>query len=294
VTKPRLAISFSGGESSAVMSMWCYLLYGDTHDIRATFVNTGCEHEETLRFVRDCDTHIFKGTLDWIEAVTNGPRKGPTAVKVTYETASRNGEPFEAAIRKHGVFGPTHPQCTSRLKTEPMLWWRKQNGWPPKTYDTAVGIRADEIDRVSAQRERDRIVYPLIQAGFTKQHVNDIMSELPWRLRLPGEHYGNCTWCWKKSKRKLLTLAKDSPEVFDFPKRMEAQYGHTDVAGTGGGKHRTFFRGNLSACDLIQLANTTQFDPYVPKQTETMFDPSFDPNLDVGGGCGESCEIGAD
>ena len=38
------------------------------------------------------------------------------------------------------------------------------------------------------------------------------------------EHLGNCTWCYKKSDRKLNILAKEHSEVFDFPLRMETEY----------------------------------------------------------------------
>ena len=49
--RPRLAISFSGGRSSAVMAKLCIDRYRDTHDILVAFVNTGQEMEDTLRFV---------------------------------------------------------------------------------------------------------------------------------------------------------------------------------------------------------------------------------------------------
>jgi 3'-phosphoadenosine 5'-phosphosulfate sulfotransferase (PAPS reductase)/FAD synthetase len=119
--RPRLAISVSGGRSSVVMMRRCLELYGETHDILSTFVNTGCEDERTLRFMRDADKHFANNSVVWIEAVINGPGVGVGFKVVNYETADRNGGPMREATAKHGVFGPTHPQCTSRLKEEPML-----------------------------------------------------------------------------------------------------------------------------------------------------------------------------
>lgn len=292
---PRLAISFSGGESSAVMSLLCLKHFAETHEIRSVFMNTGCEHEETLRFVNACDEHIFGGSLVWLEAVINGAGVGPTAKVVTYETAARNGEPFAAAVAKHGVFGPSHPQCNSRLKTEPMLWYRKQTGWAPGTYDTAIGIRADEIDRASENAKRDRIVYPLISFGIRKPDVKRIMSKFDWRLKLPGEHYGNCVWCWKKTLRKHLTLAKDNPAIFDFPAAMEGQYGHVNNGQQEQIQARTFFRNRKSAKDIVEMAQQVEFEPWEDRShLPGLFDDQFDADLDVGGGCGDSCEIGAD
>ena len=72
--KPRLGISFSGGKTSAVMSKLCFDKFRETHDISITFANTGCEHEETLKFVDQCDKHFNWGVV-WIEAVVQ-PQKG--------------------------------------------------------------------------------------------------------------------------------------------------------------------------------------------------------------------------
>lgn len=293
--RPRIAISFSGGRTSAYMSIVVLAKYSDTHDIRSTFVNTGCEDERTLQFVKDCDEHIFRGTLEWIEPVTNGEGVGMTAKQVSFETCSRNGEPYEASVAKYGVYGPSHPQCNSRLKTEPLRWWRKQQGWDHGTYDTAIGIRADEIDRVNPQAKQLRIIYPLVEAGVRKRDVRRFLSQYEWDLKLPGEHYGNCVWCWKKTLRKHLTLAKDNPEIFVFPAKLEANYGHINNGDQEQPQDRVFFRKRLSANDIVSLANTKSFKPWKDEPDQpSLFDEEFDADLDVGGGCGDSCEIETD
>jgi len=38
---------------------------------------------------------------------------------VTFETASRNGEPFEEMIQKYGITNMQSPQCTRNLKGLP-------------------------------------------------------------------------------------------------------------------------------------------------------------------------------
>lgn len=290
--KPRLAISFSGGRSSAMMLWLCLKEYESTHEILITFANTGCEHEETLRFVDAVDRHLACGRVVWIEAVIGGAGVGVRAKVVDYQTAARNGEPFEAAIQKHGVFGPGHPQCNSRLKAEPMLAYRRDVGWMPGTYDTAIGIRADEMDRRSKYAERDRFIYPLIDAGITKADVKRFMSQFEWDLKLPGEHYGNCVWCWKKSLRKLATVAKHNPEAFDFPGRMELEYGHIHKGEGPQEKPRVFFRKHMTAEQIVQIGKSGKFREYA--DAEYTQPGLFDEQWDVGGGCGDSCEIGSD
>lgn len=290
--KPRLAISFSGGRSSAVMLKRCLELYGDSHEILITFANTGCEHEETLKFVDAVDRHFADGRVVWIEGEFHEHGKGPTANVVTYETASRNGEPFRKAIEKHGVFAPTHPQCTSRLKEEPMISYRRSHGWEAGSYDTAIGIRADEADRMSSKRKEKRFIYPLVLEGWTKKNVNEYMQQFDWDLNLPSDAWGNCKWCWKKSLRKLMTVAKHDPRAFDFPGEMERWYGWKNNGTQKQEKPRVFFRGELSAQDIVTMAQTEDFVEWSDEKFEQM--EFFHPLMDTGGGCGDSCEIGAE
>ena len=64
------------------------------------FANTGCEHEKTLEFIHAFETN-FNVPVVWLEAVVN-PEKGVgTRHKVVdFQTAARNGEPYEAVIKK--------------------------------------------------------------------------------------------------------------------------------------------------------------------------------------------------
>lgn len=287
--RPRIACSFSGGRSSAVMAKIVREKYEKTHDISYTFANTGGEDDRTLDFVEAVDKNFLDGQLVWIEAVFHPRGKGPTARIVNYETASRNHEPFEEAIKKHGVFCKTHPQCTSRLKEEPMTSYRRSIGWKNGTYHTAIGIRADEIDRCSSKAREKMFLYPLVAEGWTSDRVRAFMAQFEWDLKIPNAAWGNCVGCFKKSMRKLLTVAAVEPERFDFFDRMEKEYGYLDISGTGK-EPRVFYRGRKSASEVVAMAKTESFIPYEDSLIETIFDE----NLDIGGGCGDSCEVGAD
>ena len=278
------------------MTKLCVEKFKDTHDIAITFANTGCEHENTLDFVNKCDKHFGWGVV-WVEAVVNPEKgKGIRHKVVDYETASRYGEPFEAYIAKEGIPNAAHPGCTDRLKALPMASYLKRElGWKNNEYWTAIGIRADEMDRVSNNRIKNKFVYPLVDAGWTKEDVKAECASWPFDLDLKGEHYGNCVWCWKKSLRKLMTLAIEDESIFDFPKRMEEEHAQTNLGKYMEGGKREFFRKHMTAVDIIKMARTMDFEPYRDQdQTQMFSQASYDVFLDTGSACGESCEIGAD
>jgi hypothetical protein len=295
--KDKLAISFSGGRSSAVMTKLCLDKYSDTHEIVVTFANTGCEHPATLDFVKACDDNWGFNTV-WLEAVVGPPGVGIRHRIVNYETASRNGEPFEALIAKYGIPNQVDPHCSERLKMNVSRDYLKSIGWTrggQPDHDTAIGIRADEIDRMSQHAAKERFIYPLVDLGVTKAKVNSIMAQQPWDLKIHNDAFGNCVWCWKKSYRKLYTLAKLDPSVFDFPARMEREHGTTkagpDYAATSPDGRRYFYRGHKSTADIISDSKTrTGMALYTDQVQSTIFDEL----LDLGGACSDGCEVGHD
>lgn len=294
----RLFISFSGGETSAFMT---YAILNGAYrrqydEIAVVFANTGQERDETLDFVRECDLHFGFNTV-WVEAVVHeGHRRAPTSSVVNYETADREGRVFEDMIRKYGIPNSKFKSCTRDLKLRPMTHYLSSIGWEPGSYDTAIGIRIDEIDRISAEKHARRLVYPLVEwIPTTKPEINHWWSRQPFRLRLKS-YEGNCKWCWKKSFRKHYTLLSERPEIYDFPDRMEKQYGMVgpefSKPGLRPDYRRTFFRTGKSVEDLkFDLACGV---PFAPAGDDALSQVPFDPTLDVGAGCEESCEVHAD
>lgn len=282
--KKRLLISFSGGKTSAYMAQ--RLLRDHAHlweEIVVAFANTGQEHEKTLEYVDACDRQYGLGVV-WLEAkVSRVVGQGTKHSVTSFIAAARAGEPFEMVIRKYGLPNNQYPHCTRETKLLPITSYLRSLGWGAGTYNTAIGIRADEMDRMSEAGLRGGFVYPLVDWGVRKEDVLSWEAKQPVRLGIP-EHYGNCTWCWKKSFRKLSTLARECPEVFNFPKRVEALY---KDAGRGAGDRR-MFRGRRTVADIFAAASDPSFIPY----TDTFKWQSDD--MDLGSACGESCEIGAD
>lgn len=291
--REKISVSFSGGKTSAYMLAMILAAKraGEIEqEIVVTFCNTGLEHEETLLFVERCANH-FEVDVVWLEAVvTHGDRVGIRHKIVSFETASRNGEPFEQYIKKHGIPNAAFPQCNSRLKLDVMESYRRSIGWKSGSYSTAIGIRSDEVDRISFEgMANEGLFYPCVDAGIYKRDVQAYWSKMPFNLNIP-EHYGNCVTCWKKSDRKLMTIAKENPGAFDFMDRMEQQYGFAGGERRDGQakERRVFFRKNRTAQDILEACKRP-FTPFV----DGAFIP-FDDDLDLGSGCGESCEVGAD
>lgn len=283
----RLLISFSGGETSALMTKLILERMSDEYnEIVTVFANTGQENEETLRFVDQCDK-AFGFNVAWIEAVTSPERGvGPRFKVVDFETAARNGEPFEQVIRKHGIPGPGMPHCSRELKGRPIKRWAREHGWLSGTYELAIGIRTDEIDRMSPNAKAERIIYPLVSRfPHTKPKVNEFWRRQPFRLQLKG-YQGNCKWCWKKSLRKHLTIITETPEAYEFPERMERLYPTTGPGHTG--EPKRFFRDNRTVADLRAMAATERFAP--ADDDARQYQPDLlDADLDI---CGsESCEV---
>ena len=146
-SKEKIIVSFSGGKTSAYMSIHLKKFYSDKYEFIFIFANTGQECEETLKFIDKCDKE-FSLNVVWIEAVVNPQHgKGITHKIVSFDTASRNGEPFEAHIAKSGIPNANKPQCSDRLKALPIEHYKKINNLIGIKH--CIGIRKDEERRKS-------------------------------------------------------------------------------------------------------------------------------------------------
>lgn len=250
------------------------------------FANTGQENDETLEFIKKC-SDFFGFPVVWIESVVHMNKKKSSTFKITnFESANRTGEVFESVISKYGIPNKKFPHCNRELKLNPIKSYAKFIGW--KNYYTAIGIRVDEFDRMSGDRESLKLIYPLVsEYPTTKKDINAWWKKQPFRLNLKG-YQGNCKWCWKKTDHKLFTIIKEKPEVFDFPSKMEKQFGNytpesrlTKMAERGEVPEYpvTFFRGNRSVLDLKN--ESLNFNKEITDDSE------FEESCDVYSGCGD-------
>jgi 3'-phosphoadenosine 5'-phosphosulfate sulfotransferase (PAPS reductase)/FAD synthetase len=244
----RTCISFSGGRTSAYM-LWRVLQSNRGSlptDCVACFANTGKEEEATLRFVRDCGER-WNVPIVWIE-YRDDVRGFAT---VDFDTASRNGEPFEAIIRKRKYLpNPVTRFCTVELKIRAMHKYLRELGWHKDDdgWDQFIGIRADEQRRVakirarghSSESSKETMCMPLADADVTLAHVAAFWTAQPFGLGLRTFNgrtlAGNCDLCFLKGAAQLQSLIAERPLRAVWWAKMEAlvtQEGSEKKSGNG-------------------------------------------------------------
>jgi len=275
--REKIIVSFSGGQTSGFMCFFLLFNFGHLYEFIFLFANTGEEREETLVFIDKVDK-AFGLKLVWLEAVVNPKMgKGIRHKVVNFETASRNGQPFEAFVSKSGIPNANKPQCSDRLKKLPIEDYKKTHGLRGLRH--CIGIRNDEKHRKSKQGQQYNLIYPLCDwIEIDKQDINTFWENMPFSLGIE-EHQGNCKTCWKKSNPKLWLLAIEEPESFLFMARMESQYQH--VLPNKDGKPRFFFRKHRSAKDILK--ESQGMNPFILRKRIGYF-------KDADSGCSESCE----
>ena len=223
-------ISFSGGRTSAYM-LWRVL---DAHQMSlppeavVCFANTGKEDEATLEFVRDCSEQ-WNVPITWLEYQA-AEKVADRWRLVDFDTASRNGEPFEALIRKRNYLpNPVARFCTVELKVRAIHRYLKTIGWTE--WDSMLGIRADEPRRLAKIGNQDYGKHeekcaPLGQVGITKEDVGAFWRAQPFDLGLPNNNgvtmHGNCDLCFLKGGSQVLSLIAEKPERAVWWAKMEA------------------------------------------------------------------------
>ena len=262
ITEPT-CISFSGGRTSAYMLWRVLQSHGGTlpQEAIVCFANTGKEDEATLEFVRDCSKY-WGVKIHWIEF----RHDDLGFAEVNFDTASRDGEPFEALIRKV-QFLPSSAMriCTTHLKIRPFRKYLDSIGvHRPVQF---VGIRADEMRRVvkiraNPEAEGMERHLPLAAAGVDVHAVNKFWSKQDFNLNLTTFNgrtlAGNCDLCYLKPASQILSLIKEKPERAIWWARMESLDLEKQVNG-----NKQFSRDRPSYAQMLKFS----------KEQRDMFDP---------------------
>jgi 3'-phosphoadenosine 5'-phosphosulfate sulfotransferase (PAPS reductase)/FAD synthetase len=214
-------ISFSGGRTSAYM-LWRVLQANGGLPAEAVvcFANTGKEEEATLEFVRDCGVN-WGVPITWVEY-----RDGGYAV-VDFDSASRDGEPFAALIKKRNYLpNPVARFCTAELKIKIIDKHMQSLGFD--TVDSMLGIRSDEQRRSAKMMDK---VLPLVRAGITQSNIQAFWNKAPFDLGLPFNNgitpLGNCDLCFLKGASQILSVIADTPSRAVWWAKQEEAIGAT-------------------------------------------------------------------
>jgi 3'-phosphoadenosine 5'-phosphosulfate sulfotransferase (PAPS reductase)/FAD synthetase len=209
-------VSFSGGRTSAYMLRQVVDNNDDLSDLVVTFANTGKEHPATLEFVREC-AERWSVAIVWLEY-----RNTEIGFEVVdFASASRQGEPFEALIRKRKYLpNPVTRFCTIDLKIRIIHKYLRSLGLSTEEtpVDMMTGIRADEPRRVVKIRNRKStseskwatMAMPLADAGVGVQDVTDFWDAQHFDLLLPTINgrtlEGNCDLCFLKGANQVYSI----------------------------------------------------------------------------------------
>lgn len=236
-------ISFSGGRTSAYMLWRVLQAHGGKLPPEAIvcFANTGKEDEATLRFVDRCSKE-WNVDIVWLEFRDNELKFD----RVTFETASRNGEPFETLIIKRKFLpNPISRFCTVELKVRTIHRYLKSIGIDEAV--NMIGIRADEQRRLVKISNNDYgnkwpKSAPLGPAGITKENVGEFWRNQKFDLELPNINgvtkHGNCDLCFLKGTQQIMSLVSEKPERAIWWAKMETLVQTSNKSYGDGGRFR--------------------------------------------------------
>lgn len=219
----NVQIAFSGGRTSAYMLHQIMWANGGIPDrARVVFCNTGREMPQTLDFVADCGDR-WGVNIVWLEYAA----EAPGFITVDHNSASRDGAPFEALIRKRKFLPNQQARfCTTELKIRPAAKYLRGLGWDAWT--SCLGIRADEPRRLGKPQPKERWTnwMPLAEAGVSRHDVAAFWAAQPFDLELPNVGgncwLGNCDGCFLKSEAHVAAFTREFPERAEWWERMEA------------------------------------------------------------------------
>lgn len=201
---------FSAGVSSAV----AVKLAIDQID-RIIYTHIEDQHEDTLRFVRDCESWFGKPV-----EITQSPYKSVE----------------NACIAHRFINSPSGATCTKLLKRRVRKVWEIKNQFFCH-FAYVWGMDADEADRAERLTETmadTRHIFPLIEQGITKEKAHQILNaggvKRP-RMYDLGYSNNNCVGCVKGGMGYWNHIRKDFPEVFKARAEMERAIGASCING---------------------------------------------------------------
>jgi len=234
IPEPAL-ISFSGGRTSGFMLWKILQAYNGKlpKDILVVFANTGKEAPETLDFIRDV-SEKWDVNINWLELSIHEDRPIWRTKQVTYETASRNGEPFDMLIKKQPFLpNPSMRFCTSELKINVMKRMMQLMGY--KEWFNVVGLRYDEPRRVANIRNQTgnkwTSITPMADAKHTIEDVTEFWNKQNFDLELKAyggkAPAGNCDLCFLKGMDTTIKILRERPDMADWWIAKEKEVGAT-------------------------------------------------------------------
>ena len=277
----------SAGLTSVMMAIKMKEWYPDCNVVNV-FINTGKEDIRSLEFMNECDKH-YNLNLVWLEAIIESKKGIGSNYKVTsFDKLDTKGIIFEEGIKKYGIPSRVNKWCNRELKLVPLEKYANdifgKNNW-----SLAIGLRVDEIDRVSNNYKTNNIFYPPFENKINQRKRNKFWKDEPIKLKIKG-YEGNCEFCFEKSKRKRMTIAVENPNKLIWWNEMEQKYSLKAIDGKeqynemveNGGAY--FGRMNEPIQKIIEDAK----QPFKKSTDEYIYENDL---FDFESDCGSSCSF---
>lgn len=279
--------SISSGYSSILMAIKMKEWYPN-HNVIYGMANTSKERKESLDFMNECDKY-FNLNMVWIEGIIKEEKNKGTDYKITtFENLITNGDLMENGIKKYGIPSKINKWCNRELKLIPMKKY-VDSIFGVNNYSIALGIRFDEMDRISENYKSNNIFYPLIENKIDSRLRNKFWNTQPIKIKIPA-FKGNCDFCFEKSKRKILTIIKEDFDLIKWWLDKENKYSKIQLDNKDSynayvvDNGINFSRGNQYFLELIEEAK----NPFRSATDEYIYESDM---FDLEDECGNSCEI---
>jgi len=197
---------WSGGITSSVACKLAIDLYG-LENCKVIFIDTKNEHEDTYRFLKDCEKWYEKE----IEVIT-----------------SNNYDSIQEVWRKHKSLNvATGAICSSHLKRKVREDWQKENDYDFQIF--GFEFESKEFNRAKGLKlnhSKAKAIFPLLMFGYNKEDCLDIVRKA--KIKIPimykiGFQNNNCfgTGCVQGGIGYWQKMKTDFPEKFEAMAKME-------------------------------------------------------------------------
>lgn len=196
----KVLLNYGAGVNSTAMMLKCTeQKCWNQHEIHVVFSDTGCEHPETMEFIKD---HAI-------------PFCSQAGFKFVIVHGFREGEKRYPSLRNYCSHYKMIPSrryrwCTVKFK----IWPINQYAECRKFDLSLIGIDAGEEHRAT---EKDGTRYPLVEAGMDRQDCITIIKN----AGMPVPRKSGCYICPFQRKDQWAFLRRDHPELFQIAVDLE-------------------------------------------------------------------------
>jgi hypothetical protein len=196
-----LRVHFSCGAASAVSLI---LALRQSNDVDAVYADTGGEHPDNMRFLRDMEKH--------------------TGINITI-VKGKFDSPLDVWRKKRFMAGRDGASCTTELKRIPLMPFWTLDREHIMGFDVGEG---DRLERIQEREKPIKIRSLLIEKSLSKKDCFAILDDagiaLPEMYKL-GFRNANCIGCPKGGKGYWNHVRKVFPERFAEVAQLQREIG---------------------------------------------------------------------